>query len=414
MTDQSSGDPTSASDIAAQVRAGDVARRRRARTAPGRDRRRRRGDPRVQRRHRRPRPRAGGGGRRGRRGRSRDGTPRRRADRAEGQHVHAGDPDHLLVEDPRRVEAAVRRDHRRPAARRRRRADREDEPRRVRNGFEHGELGVRPDAQPTRHHTGARWVERRVGGRGRRRLRAGLAGVRHRRLDPSASVAVWRGRCEAHLWRGQPLRARCVRIEPRPDRPVRQHGRRRGARARSDLRARPDGFHVDRPGRPRRVERPRPRGRGPAGRTDHRPAGRSERRCVGPPRRCLRRARQGRRRDRRRDGAGLCLRPHGVLPDRAGGGVEQPGPLRRRAVRAAGRGLRHERDVHGHAHGGVRRRGEAAHHARHVRPLGGLLRRLLRAGPQGAPPDRRRLRRGVRTRRRAAHADIADRRLPAR
>ena len=63
------------------------------------------------------------------------------------------------------------------------------------------------------------------------------------------ACAVRRGRCEADLRRGQPLRARRVRVEPRPDRPVRPHGRRRGARARGDLRARPDGLDVDRPGR---------------------------------------------------------------------------------------------------------------------------------------------------------------------
>ena len=77
-------------------------------------------------------------------------------------------------------------------------------------------------------------------------------------------------------------------------------------------------------------------------------------------------------------GPGLRLRPHGLLPDRAGRGVEQPRPLRRGAVRAPGRGARHERDVHGHPHRRVRRRGEAADHARHVCAVGRLLRRVLR------------------------------------
>ena len=40
------------------------------------------------------------------------------------------------------------------------------------------------------------------------------------------------------------------------------------------------------------------------------------------------------------DGAGVHLRPHRLLPDRAGRGVEQPGPLRRRALRPARRGAR--------------------------------------------------------------------------
>ncbi len=65
-----------------------------------------------------------------------------------------GHPDDVFVEDPRRLEAAVRRDDRRSAARGRRRPDRQDEPRRVRDGLEHRELGVRPDAQPARPRRG--------------------------------------------------------------------------------------------------------------------------------------------------------------------------------------------------------------------------------------------------------------------
>ena len=43
------------------------------------------------------------------------------------------------------------------------------------------------------------------------------------------------------------------------------------------------------------------------------------------------------------------------------------------------------------------------HHARHVRVVRRLLRRLLRPGVEGPPPHRRRLRRRLRARRRAAH-----------
>ena len=63
---------------------------------------------------------------------------------------------------------------------------------------------------------------------------------------------------------------------------------------------------------------------------------------------------------------------------------------------------------------GLRRGGQAAHHARHVRPVGRLLRRLLRQGAEGPPAHRRRLRPGLRARRCAAHADVADGRLPDR
>ena len=54
--------------------------------------------------------------RRGRR-RARSRSARRGAGRAQGQHVHAGHPDDVLVEDPRRLEAALRRHRRHPARR---------------------------------------------------------------------------------------------------------------------------------------------------------------------------------------------------------------------------------------------------------------------------------------------------------
>ena len=45
-----------------------------------------------------------------------------------------------------------------------------------------------------------------------------------------------------------------------------------------------------------------------------------------------------------------------------------------------------------HPHRRLRRRGQAPHHARHLRPVGRLLRRLLRQGPEGPHADRPRLR----------------------
>ena len=104
-----------------------------------------------------------------------------------------------------------------------------------------------PTRNPHDLVTGARWIERRIGGRGGRRLRPARARLRHRWLDPSTGGAVRRGRREADVRRGEPVRPHRVRLEPRPDRPVRQHRRRRRARARSDLRPRPDGLDVDRP-----------------------------------------------------------------------------------------------------------------------------------------------------------------------
>ena len=126
---------------------------------------------------------------------------------------------------------------------------------------------------------------------------------------------------------------------------------------------------------------------------------------------------QGRGRGRRGVVPALRARAGDVLPDPAGRGVVQPGPLRRDALRAAGdarrrpeRGGRHAR----HPRGRLRRRGEAPHHPRHLRAVERLLRRLLRPGPEGAHADRARLRRGVRAGRRAGQPDRADDGVQAR
>ncbi len=104
-------------------------------------------------------------------------------------------------------------------------------------------------------------------------------------------------------------------------------------------------------------------------------------------------------------GARAPLRPVRLLPDRPGGGLLQPGPLRRRPLRAAGGRRRRRGHEHRHPHRGVRRRGEAPDHARHLRALGRLLRRLLRPGPAGAHPGDRGLRPGLRAGRRAPRGD---------
>ena len=89
-----------------------------------------------------------------------------------------------------------------------------------------------------------------------------------------------------------------------------------------------------------------------------------------------------------------ALRPRRLLPDRARRGLGQPGPLRRRPLRPARRRAGRARDVRGDAPRRLRRRGEAPHHARHLRALGRLLRRLLRPGAARAHADPPRLRRG--------------------
>ena len=63
---------------------------------------------------------------------------------------------------------------------------------------------------------------------------------------------------------------------------------------------------------------------------------------------------------------------------------------------------RHQRDVRRHPRGRLRRRGQATHHAGHLRVERRLLRRVLRQGAEGSPADPRRLRPRLPERRRAA------------
>ena len=82
-----------------------------------------------------------------------------------------------------------------------------------------------------------------------------------------------------------------------------------------------------------------------------------------------------------------------LLHHRASRGVVQPRPLRRRPLRPA-RGGREDprRHVCRNPRGGLRRRGQAADHDRHLRALGRLLRRLFHQGAEGADADQAGLR----------------------
>ena len=76
-------------------------------------------------------------------------------------------------------------------------------------------------------------------------------------------------------------------------------------------------------------------------------------------------------------------------------------------LRLRGAGRHRRRHVRAHPRGRVRRRGEAPDHARHLRPLGRLLRRLLRHGAEGAHAHPRGLRRCLRRGRPDRDADVA-------
>ena len=114
-------------------------------------------------------------------------------------------------------------------------------------------------------------------------------------------------------------------------------------------------------------------------------------------RRALERMKALGRRDPRRLAAAHEVRRAHLLHRRAGRGVEQPGALRRRALRPARRrGGRRARDVPRHPRARLRSRGAAPHPARDLRAERRLLRRLLPEGAAGARADPRRLRARVR------------------
>ena len=103
-----------------------------------------------------------------------------------------------------------------------------------------------------------------------------------------------------------------------------------------------------------------------------------------------------------------------LLRDRARRGQRQPGPLRRRPLRAAHRFRRPARDVRAHAPRRLRRGGPAPDHDRHLRAVVGLLRGLLRHGAEGAHADRRGLPERVRAGGPGDHAHLADGGVQAR
>ncbi len=236
----------SGSELAAALRVRRVLGRRDPRLVPLAHRRRRRTRRRVPRAHRRARARAGGGGRRADRRRRRAGRGRDPA-RAEGRAVHARRDDHLRLEDPRDLRPALRLHAVGAASGGRRRAGRQDELRRVRDGLVERELGVRARAQPVGPPDGPRRLERRE--RRRRRGRRGRVGARdrYRRLGAAARVALGRGGAQADLRPDQPVRADRVRVLARHRRDAHAERPGRGGPALGDRGQGPDGRHV--PGR---------------------------------------------------------------------------------------------------------------------------------------------------------------------
>lgn len=227
----------------------------------------------------------------------------------------------------------------------------------------------------------------------------------HRRLDPSARRRDRHGRRQADLRRRLPLRPHRHGVLARPGGPRHSYRPRLGAPARAHRRPRPSRLDLDQRGPPAA------RRRGPPG-CDRRPARPARRRRLralgrglpGGRERALRGVARPAALARRRDHRGLVpalqVRARRLLPDHAERGVEQPREVRRHALRPARRARgrpRHRRARHVRdPRPGLRRRGQAPHHPGHLRPVRGLLRRLLRQRAEGPHAHPARLRRGVR------------------
>ena len=223
---------------------------------------------------------------------------------------------------------------------------------------------------------------------------------RYRRLDPPAGRLLRHHRHQADLWPLLALGHRRLRELARPGRPDGAHGRGLRPDAAGDGRLRPDGQHLGRHAGAGLVGHAQPA-------TCAACASASPRniRCRACRPRSTAIWRQG---ARVAEGAGCGagrglaaahqIRAADLLHHRPGRGLLEPRPLRRHALRPAGRGQEPGRDLHEDPRRGLRRRGPAARPDRHLRALGRLLRRLLSQGAEGPPPHRRGLRAGVRRR----------------
>ena len=272
-----------------------------------------------------------------------DGHP----DRDQGRDRDEGRPDDGRLEDPRELRPGLRRDGRRALQGARPAAARQDEHRRVRDGLVDRELGVRPDAQPV----GSRRAS--PAARAAAAPRRSPAGSRRgRSARTPAARSSSRRRSAATSACGRPTAPSRATASSRSRRRSTRSGRSRRtcATARCSTRSsRAATTTTRRPSMCRPVELPAARG----------PEGRAHRRAEGDER--GRGDRAGRARQRCSKAielaeslgaeVGECSLPRSVeygrrllLPDRARGGLVEPGALRRCALRPAQRRRRLPRD----------------------------------------------------------------------
>ena len=145
------------------------------------------------------------------------------------------------------------------------------------------------------------------------------------------------GRDETHLRTRVPVRVGRLRQFARSDRPVCDDRRGRRAVVRRPGGPRPARQHVVAVAAGADAGHGARRGGGHPGRVVPGPRRRVRARRRGPGARGRRRAGRRRRQGGGGVGARVRVRALGLLPDCAGGGVVEPGPLRRGALRAARR-----------------------------------------------------------------------------